>query len=337
MTDGGWKYCGYNGGRNSGETSDLVIEMTAWQDALVTALGLAGTGWSQHTAVASYSSDSMWFSLEHTGGARVVFAKVGYTGSSSNVIHADNDMYGGVRMEQIYENNLFAAYVQPHLSATALGANPAAAGFLPSGSLKFCSLRAFAENLDYKDGEPHGYHVMVRGGNMIFAVSYGITSNPDINNVAVMGECFDRIVHAGHPTEPDNHADSKYGMVVWDDCNYTGTMRCQFFDAAGNHRYTSSQLYYSGILANTVCEAPPYPWQVPLFHVESSNLKTIADGGSGVVTGSGLKGSMNTEWMRYTNFPDGPANNKQRLAGGDFIYLRAGIAVGWDSANGGML
>ena len=71
---------------------------------------------------------------------------------------------------------------------------------------------------------------------------------------------------------------------------------------------------------------------MPTFYVSSNDLDT-----AGVVVGNGIKGSMNPEWMRYTMFPGGPANDKQLLDGGNFIYLRNGIAVGWDPSNGSML
>ena len=336
MAVGGWKYYGYNTSVHTGSIADVRAEMAEWKTALVTMLALGGTGWSLHADIAYYGQSISWFALEHTGGARVVFIRVGDATWSSTAIHANNDAENTTRIEQSNENLIFAAYVQPHLSATAFVGNPDSAGFLPGTSLKFFSMRGTTEVYNPDPG-PNGYHVMVRGGDMIIAMSYGVTSNPAIDTVAIMGECLDKLVHAEHPTEPDDHANSKYAHMQWDDCNYAGSMRCQFFDAEGNLRLASGGTYLSGILTDNICDRAPFPWQVPLLYVSSSNLLPVSAGGWGVVTGNGLKGYMNPEWMRFTNFPDGPANNKQRMDGGDFIYLRAGIAVGWDPSNGSML
>jgi hypothetical protein len=336
MATGGWKYVGYNTNPHSGSPADHLTAITNWQTYLVT--NLASEGWSLHAAPVNWSNQLFWFAIEHTGGARVVFV---YGGDlSGTVIEASNEQYNVTRDNGAHENTWWVAYIQPHLSATALGTNPATAGFLPSGSLKFTSMWGYGELSGAWWGEPFGYHVAARGGNIWFAVAADIDGNtldptvagPHINTLCLMGEFLDRLAHENHSTEPDNHADSKYGMLSMDDCNYSTTYRLQFFDAAQNHRTTGSIAYLSSLLTDDVCDREPWVWQVPTFYVSSNDLDN-----AGVVTGNGIKGSMNPEWFRFTMFPGGPANDKQRLDGGDFVYLRNGIAVGYDPSNGSMV
>jgi hypothetical protein len=336
MAEGGWIYAGVCTGVHSGSNPDVAGEVEELKSSLVALLAAKSTGWSLHAAVTAYASNQCWwFALQHTSGARVVIVRSGDYVVAGNIIHADNDGFNITRTVFATENSVYLAYLQPSVSAVALVGNPDASGFLPVGSLRFLNARAY-EDVGTDPG-PNGYHVMVRGGDMIFAISYGLTTNPDINTVACMGECLDRLVHASHPSTPDTGVDAKYAHVQWDDCNYTGFCNCQFFDVEHYGRIANLHLYYSEILTNNVCDREPFTWQVPLFYVSSSNLEPRSVGGDGVVQGNGLKGYMNPEWMRYTNFPDGPANNKQRMSESKFIYLRAGISVGWDPSNGEML
>lgn len=331
MAIGGWKYCGFITNPHSGSFTDVGLEVTEWKTALVALLSAGSTGWSLHADVAQYNDGCFWFAIEHTGGARFVFARCG-TNSTGNVVEASNSYDAISKAAGTYSNNYWGAYVQPHLSATALGTNPATAGFLPTGSLKFVSWRGYDDtNLT---GYPVAHHIFVRGGGIIWGVSYDVSTNPEVGYLGLAGECLDRLAHEDHDTEPDNHADSKYAQLVWAGCNYTAQLRAQFFKADQTLYVvaTANQAYLSELLTDNVCDREPWTWQVPTFYISSNDLDN-----DGVVTGDGIKGSMNPEWFRYTMFPGGPANDKQRLEGGAFIYLRNGIAVGYDSGNGSML
>jgi len=332
MATGGWKYVGHITNPHSGSNTDVGLEIAEWKTAWVAALALAGTGWSLHADVTLYNSACWWWALEHTGGARIVFVRGG-DNSTGNVLEASNTWDNVTRVAGDYEQRSWVAYVQPHLSATALGTNPAAAGFLPSGSLKFFPMGADSEITGGAWGGPHAYHIVVRGGDAIVTIGFEVDIDPQVDTLNVMGECLDRLAHENHLTEPDNHADSKYAHLQFDSTAYNAGSRAQYFDAAQSYLFReNSMTYLSALLTDDVCDRDPWTWQVPTFYVSSNDLDN-----DGIVTGNGIKGSMNPEWMRFTMFPGGPANDKQRLDGGDFIYLRNGIAIGWDSSNGSML
>lgn len=331
MPLGGWLYTGFLSDPHDGSTTQTVAETDAWKTAWVA--GLAGTGWSLLVDTTAYSNNKCsWFALQHTDGARAIFIRCGYYfgGGGENILVAQNDAYNAIRSVGTYFGTFWCCYVQPHLSATPLGTGPLDVAFLPAGSMKFFPMGEYTQKLDH--GKPNGYHVWARGSNLICSIAKNIDDSPPMDTVDLLGECLDRLAHENHPTEPDNHADSKYAHVHWDDCNYSTTFRCQFFDAAQNLRTTSSQAYLSALLTDDVCDRAPWTWQVPTIYVSSTDLST-----DGVVTGNGIKGSVNPEWMRYTVLPGGPVNWKQTFDSGNFVYLRSGIAVGHDSSNGNPL
>jgi hypothetical protein len=337
MAEGGWKYYGWISNPDGGTNGELATRMAAWKSAFVSGLAALSSGWSLHADVTAYNSACWWWALEHTSGARLIWARCG-DNSTGNVIEASNEAYNTTRIANQFEGSMWVAYVQPHLSGTALGANPATSGFLPTGSLKFFPVWQYNEWSGSARPGQFGHHILVRGSNVIYMYADTVDGDPQIDGINFMGECLDQLTHESHATEPDNHVDSLYGHLYYQDCNYAvSTWRCQFFDAEQAYRTTTSQTYNGALLTDNVVDREPWSWEVPTVYVSSNNLEPVSGGGAGIVTGSGIKGRINPEWMRYVMLPGGPANDKQRLNGGNFVYLRNGIAVGYDPTNGSML
>jgi hypothetical protein len=171
---------------------------------------------------------------------------------------------------------------------------------------------------------------MVKDDNMILIRVNNEHEGHHLDRFLLMGECLVPR-HAAHPTEPDNGVNSSQAFVTMDDVNYTSTFRGQFYLADGTWLAGGSLLYNSVLLGQDVCEGPPWAWMTPGLYVSHNDLDTY-----GIVAGDGIKGDFNSEWFRLLAVSGGPVNDKQRLNGGNFIYLRNGICVGWDPSNGGM-
>lgn len=328
MAVGGWMYYYYehmpHGGTNAEESTAM--------DGLVAKM-VTMPGWSLHQAKTAYIGGvAWWWSIEHTTGARAIFVKVGDNASASACIHANNDQYGATRTASAYEGCMFAAYIPPS-EAGALTGDPDNAAFFPSSNrLRFTAMLTYTE-FD-ASGEPdryHIFHMLTRDDGLFIGVAVNAHIDPDVDFPIWMGEMLDQLVHKDHATHPDTHPEAKYAMISLDNMSYSATARVQYFDADHTKSIdTGGFLVRSAILDVGMNDRAPWNWDSPLVYRADNDLDTW-----GVVPGNGLKGTINPEWLRISALPSG-INDKGRMDGGNFVYLRGGIVTGYDPSNGEM-
>lgn len=336
MADGGWIYHYYEQLPHDGSNTNEALAM----DGLI-AVQVAMSGWSIHTAKTAYmSSAAWWWCIQHTSGSRIVFIKNGDNGSASNLIDAANDQYLVARVANTVEGNMFAAYLPPSVVGAFTG-NPDSASFFPAGQkLRFFPLLSYTEfnpGGNPPSGRRHIYHMFARGDGLCFAMAADVQDNPAVVWMNWMGELFDKLQNVSHPTHPDTHAEAKYGSVCIEDMDNLWSCRWQGFNAdhngtvVGSYVSTGGWIFHSGLLNTSMNDRPPWNWQSPICYRSSVDIAT-----TGVVPGNGMKGTVSPEWMRMCCVSGGPVNDKQRMNGGNFIYLRNGFVTGFDPSNGAM-
>lgn len=318
MADGGWIYYPHTIYPHPGGVSDDLAMVVGMQSALE---GM--TNWSRHTDVASYNTRRWWFSIQHDiTGARVI---VVFNGSASSgvIIHADNDAFGTTRNWGSFVDNRWICYVPASFSATPLGANPATSGFLPSGSTKFFVLDG--NIIRYSSGaNRHQMHIMSRDDGLIIAYADSSSDNYQMDRFNMMGDCI--VPRHASDTGPN----AQVAHISLDGDAYNSTLLCQAYDADGTLRNSYAWYVPTAFVGMSVSQGPPWPWYSPVLYRSTTDLD------NGVITGSGVKGTISSEWYRVTNAPAGPMPWYFQMDGGNFVYLKKGIAVGFDASNGGI-
>ena len=322
MADGGWILQHIVEYPHNGSYAGEQVSMAQLQAGLETM-----ANWSRNTDIALYNTRCLWFSIKHdTTDARLVVAYGGDDSSNNPIIHPDSDPYGDWRYTSVYEGSVWLCYIPASFSATALGTNPGSASFLPTNSLKFWPAGGY-QAFDPTSARRNDNFVLQRDDNLIWARSNDSDADSRINRLHLMGECLD-LRYATHPTEPDDDVNAAVAHLTWDDCYFTATFRSQFY--LGGSQFVGGRFYYdSTLIAHASCASEPWTWMSPTIYISTNDLDTY-----GVITGNGIKGIISPEWFRY--MATGPINDKQQLNGGDFINLRGGFVVGYDSSNGRM-
>lgn len=319
MADGGWTYYNHTEYAHDGSQASEQAAMAGLQVALE-----AMTGWSRHQDQTLYNSRCLWWALENDAtGARVVFAYAG-NDSSGNVLIAEVDAYNSTRTASGYEGALWICYVPASFSATALGTNPATSGFLPTNSLKFYAVSG-GEIGATTDGHRMQYDWFVRGDGMILAPTRNAQSDSRFTSLHIMGHCLS-LAHAG-----DSGVNADAGHLTWATIDHTNVNWLHYLnDGTVSSNNTLLQINQESLTGPGVNSTSKWSWYSPVVYVSTNDL----DNG-GVVVGSGVKGTINSEWMRVLATPERIAPRTQ-LNGGNFVYLGGGIAVGYDTSNGAM-
>jgi len=320
MADGGWTHYHIIEYPHDGSYVGEQTAMAQLQAGLE-----AMSGWSRHTDISLYTTRCLWFSIEHTSGARLVVAYGGDNPSSLlDLIAAGNDPYDDRRGLGYYNGTVWLCYIPASFSATALGTHPGTTPFLPTNSFRFFPASG------YQDFSPtsnirNENHILSRGDNLIWVRSNDSDADSRVNRLLMMGDCIDPLRHAA-----DTGVLAKTAFMTWDDVYYTSTFRCQFYTS---DTWRSDGAWYlpTTLLGQDVCAVEPWTWGSPTIYISTTDLDN-----EGVVTGNSIKGLISPEWFRLVAIASGPLNDKEQLNGGDFVYLRGGFAVGYDASNGRM-
>jgi hypothetical protein len=328
MADGGWIYDKYNW---IGATkADLTLQ--GWWNAIKGLLeGMSG--WSNATALTSYlgsaSAQAYYAVSSHSGGARVVW--IFSAATTGTLVHASNMDDGATEITSgSNDPMLYMAYLPSDVAALGVG-DPTTDSWLPSGSLKFTKISTEEFDEQYNGANNAWVHLMVRGDDVILGIEQNAQALRQVDQIHLFGDVFAQL-----PTSGDTDTQ---GILSWPSSTIftlnNSSTSFQMRDGSGGTiwgRATSTGVvdisWNSDLLSNNVVDTAPWNWVSPVIHVEDPDLTT-----NGITPGQGVKGIINPEMFRMCN---SAIALKQRLASGNYVHLRNGFVVGYDSTNPAM-